>query len=276
MGLIYMRISPNGGKYIGLTKFSEEKRWAQHTQEAYDISNDSYETLLNKAIRKYGEENFSVVILENNIPNEELGEREKYWIKYYKSYYKDNPLNYNMTRGGYGIKKHIIPVDELLALWEEPIPTREIANLFHCSRNTIKDIFHKNGYKKEDIILRGKKLAELNRKRKYENFEQQILQLWEEGYTITKIAEYFNTTNRRSISRILYKNNITSQEIKNRRIEILHSSTRKTILQYDLNNNFIKEWKSCYEVQNFLNIYGLYRKIKNPEFILGGFLWKIK
>ena len=34
-----------------------------------------YDSILNKAIRKYGSNNFSVIILEDNIPNDLLGER---------------------------------------------------------------------------------------------------------------------------------------------------------------------------------------------------------
>ena len=34
MGLIYMRTSPSGGRYIGQTIFTEEKRWEDHVREA--------------------------------------------------------------------------------------------------------------------------------------------------------------------------------------------------------------------------------------------------
>ena len=38
MGLIYMRISPSGGKYIGKSTKPEPYRWADHVREAYDIN----------------------------------------------------------------------------------------------------------------------------------------------------------------------------------------------------------------------------------------------
>ena len=100
MGLIYMRISPSGGKYIGQTIQSEEKRWYDHCKNAHDINREDYNTLLNKAIRKYGDNNFSVTILEDNIPEAQLNEREQYWINQYKTYYMDNNHGYNMTLGG--------------------------------------------------------------------------------------------------------------------------------------------------------------------------------
>jgi len=103
MGCIYMRISPSGGKYIGQTKYTEEERWKDHCQEAFQSNRKTYNTILSHAIRKYGADNFKVIILEDNLSNEDLNEREIYWIDYYKTYYKDNDYGYNMTRGGQGI-----------------------------------------------------------------------------------------------------------------------------------------------------------------------------
>lgn len=68
MGLIYMRISPSGGKYIGQTILQEEKRWEGHYQESCYPKRTEYNSILNKAIRKYGKDNFEVRILEDNIP----------------------------------------------------------------------------------------------------------------------------------------------------------------------------------------------------------------
>ena len=105
MGLIYMRISPSGGKYIGQTVLQEKERWHDHCLESSNENGKYYNTILNKAIRKYGKENFQVQILEDNIPNEELNEREIYWIDFYKTFYKENFHGYNMTRGEKGTVK---------------------------------------------------------------------------------------------------------------------------------------------------------------------------
>lgn len=100
MGLIYMKISPSGGKYIGQTIQTESKRWIQHVHEASDLSNRNANTILNNAIRKYGANNFQTIILEDNLSQDQLNEREQYWIKYYNTFYLDNSSGYNMTRGG--------------------------------------------------------------------------------------------------------------------------------------------------------------------------------
>lgn len=47
MGLIYMRISPINGKYIGQTVRDESTRWAEHCKEAYNINSKSYNSILN-------------------------------------------------------------------------------------------------------------------------------------------------------------------------------------------------------------------------------------
>ena len=100
MGLIYMRTSPSGGRYIGQTIFTEEKRWEDHVREANCKNHENL--ILNRAILKYGPENFIPTILEDNICDEDLNSREIYWIDYYKTYYLDGHHGYNMTRGGSG------------------------------------------------------------------------------------------------------------------------------------------------------------------------------
>jgi group I intron endonuclease len=52
--------------------------------------------LLNRALKKYGRENFSVEVIEHAEDINELNEKEKYWI----AKYKDN--SYNIAEGGTG------------------------------------------------------------------------------------------------------------------------------------------------------------------------------
>lgn len=63
-----------------------------------------------RAIQKYGWDNFSHEIIEDNIPIEQLDEREAYWIKYYHTYIHDPECcGYNMTAGGSGIRSYQFP-----------------------------------------------------------------------------------------------------------------------------------------------------------------------
>lgn len=63
--------------------------------------------LIGNALKKYGFNNFDIIVLEKDIPIESLNDRESYWIKYYNScVYFENGWGYNMTEGGEGTKGH--------------------------------------------------------------------------------------------------------------------------------------------------------------------------
>lgn len=89
-----MHTSPSGKSYIGKTKFSLEKRWKDHQA----MAKFGKSCLIHKAIRKYGAENFVSQVLEENVPEDLVNEKERYWIKFYNTYAK----GYNMTEGGEG------------------------------------------------------------------------------------------------------------------------------------------------------------------------------
>lgn len=83
----------NNQVYIGKTTTTMEKRRRQHLSQLNDGS------AIHKAILAHGVEHFTWEIVESGIETqEELGEREKYWINYFDSYYN----GYNMTKGGEG------------------------------------------------------------------------------------------------------------------------------------------------------------------------------
>ena len=84
----------NGKSYIGLSK-NIEHRWRQHELKSFNPDDREYEKSLYRALRKYGLENFNWEILEE-CPEEQLADREIYWIGYYNSYAE----GYNETPGG--------------------------------------------------------------------------------------------------------------------------------------------------------------------------------
>lgn len=169
MGLIYMRISPSGGKYIGKTTSNENDRWRDHVKESKDIRDDNYHSILNRAIRKYGEENFTVKILEDNIPEEFLNDREIYWIDYYKTYYLDNQHGYNMTYGGDGRRKY--NYKDFLNLWYAGNTLTEISNLYRIDIGTISKYLKDSGITSEEIQKRGSNVACEKRSLKVKQFD---------------------------------------------------------------------------------------------------------
>lgn len=79
--------------YIGQTRLDVKERWKRHLYDAKREKNNKFYN----AINKYGEENFEIEIIEDNINNEEhLSQREIYWISFYDSYKR----GYNSTSGG--------------------------------------------------------------------------------------------------------------------------------------------------------------------------------
>lgn len=95
MGYIYrIRNLINNKIYIGQTSLYYPKtRWSAHKLEA---RNDNQRPLY-RAIRKYGESNFSFKLLLKNIPNEQLNFYETLWIEKLKAL---SPNGYNLNIGG--------------------------------------------------------------------------------------------------------------------------------------------------------------------------------
>ena len=61
IGVIYKYTSPSGKIYIGQT-INPKERYRKHISEAYNAKHSGYNTLLSKAIRKYGIEQFKQYI----------------------------------------------------------------------------------------------------------------------------------------------------------------------------------------------------------------------
>lgn len=276
MGLIYMRTSPSGGKYIGKTVQSENKRWNCHICEAYNTKSKDYNTLLNKAIRKYGAENFTVQILEDNIPNDILGEREKYWIDYYKTYYLHNNHGYNMTLGGDGVIKHNI--NDFLTYWEQGYGITEIGRILDIRPQTIADYFHEYGISYEEI----EKRALLSQRKTNFTFDlQELYQLWQAGKNLSEIKKIFGLHEDGFSIRNALRDffGVTDEEIKQRGIQTRKINYRtKPIIQYDLNSNVICEWQSAAEAGRQLGVtpQAIYFNLNNKTNTCHGFIFKYK
>ena len=96
-GIIYKYTNKihKGWSYIGQTMFNRKHR------EGSKCKNYNKCIIFKNAIQKYGIENFDYEILEDNIPESLLDEREQYWNAYFHTYVGD-PFckGYNMTLGG--------------------------------------------------------------------------------------------------------------------------------------------------------------------------------
>ena len=91
--IIYKITNKTNGKiYIGQTTSTLKKRWSQHKSDKKGCCR-----LLFAALNKYGENNFSVEILDYAENIEELNDKEEYYIEYLNTL---TPNGYNLLTGG--------------------------------------------------------------------------------------------------------------------------------------------------------------------------------
>ena len=77
----------NNKCYIGQTIKSAEDRWKEDQSHAFGTHINDINKTLYQAIRKYGLENFTFEVLQDNIETfEQLDKAEIYWIDYYNSF----------------------------------------------------------------------------------------------------------------------------------------------------------------------------------------------
>lgn len=134
---IYLITNLITNKYYVGQSIDVETRWKQHLTTS---KNPKENALLYQAIRQYGKENFSCILLEE-CPKEKLDEREIYWINYYDSFNN----GYNMTHGGQGSYGWKYNPEEIQRLWDQGYSIKEIMATLGCSQQLISDRL--KGYK---------------------------------------------------------------------------------------------------------------------------------
>lgn len=142
MGYIYkIENKINHKIYIGQTVKYYEERFKQH-KENYKREYFS-QIVLYKAFKKYGIENFDFSAIEE-IDNNKLDEREKYWISFYDSYYN----GYNSTLGGRLVELYDWDIDAIIEEYMNLKSARKVAEKLHCDHSTIDRILNENKIKR--------------------------------------------------------------------------------------------------------------------------------
>ena len=127
----YKKKSSNKIVYVGQTN-NLEYRHKQHIKyDPYNPNNHEYNYPLSRGIRKYGEDEYELIILEDDLLQSQLNEREIYWIKFYDTYFN----GYNQSTGGSNPVKPIFN-DKLIDLTIEMLKDYE---------NSYQDICDKTG-----------------------------------------------------------------------------------------------------------------------------------
>ena len=120
----------NGKMYVGQTQRTFGIRTKQHLNRS--------DTYFDKALAKYGLNNFSYEIIDRGSTLEELNEKERYWIAEYDCLW---PNGYNLTVGGDGVKgyRHTDEYKRKMSDAKKGKVTGE-KNPFYGKKHTIKSI----------------------------------------------------------------------------------------------------------------------------------------
>jgi group I intron endonuclease len=250
---------------------------------------------IQRAIKKYGKENFVKEILEECIDENHLNEREIYWIEYFNS--RNRNIGYNISEGGKeGDRKigHDIFKSGIYNYWVKKYG-EDIANQKRNDQiNKLKLHIKNNGSvltKKGRYVIWVEKYGEevaadklLNWKLKISEYQQYKLENgWKHSdETKQKISDS-------SIGKKLSEE--TKQKMRkpkpkgfSEKISQIKkgvklnkpSHKRKPVDQYDLFDNYIKTWSSISEVIKNLGILNVSNVCKGKALTAGGYKWKYK
>lgn len=294
IGLIYKYTNKiNQKSYIGQTIQSLSKR---HSRHLYDSKTD--DLYFHRALQKYGVENFSLEVIEKDVPADLLNDREKYWIKYYNTFYL-NDEGYNMTEGGqWGnaprklSDKSILEIKELLL--ESQYTLKDIAIEYDVSLSCISDIntgrtwFDNNlvyplniKSKKnttlslgqfENIInlLKNTTLTYLEISQQLSLYEYTIGSINRGEHSMCKLSNY-NFPIRKPTQNHTYQNKISQEQVKEVIYDLIFSNlTNKQIgAKYNIHYNTISDISSGKSWKDITNKFILpikKNKLKNKEF----------
>ena len=139
--LLYIHISPNNKKYIGITtKSNVKERW----RNGNGYKHNEYFT---KAIKKYGWKNFKHIVLFSDLTENEAKQKEIELIEKYKT--TNKKYGYNMSLGGEGANgfKHTKEqIQKQKNNRKKPLYTEEYRKKVS---KIYKDVWQREGYREK-------------------------------------------------------------------------------------------------------------------------------
>lgn len=119
MGQVYKITNKiNNKSYIGYTTKTAQERYKQHIALAHSPNCKDSNTVFYKAIRKYGDHQWTLSVLYESDNIQKLKNKEQEYIKQYNTFaFQENTNGYNSTLGGDGVhgiqEKSVVVVDPL-------------------------------------------------------------------------------------------------------------------------------------------------------------------
>ena len=209
---------------------------------------------LQRAIHKYGKENFIKEILEECKNEDHMNEREIYWISFYKS--QDRKFGYNISEGGKEGDRKI----------GQDIARGGIYNYWLAK------------YGKEEADRRH-----LEWRLKISQYQQYKLENgW--GHTDESKEKISSAGKGRKLSEEV-KNKLRkpkpegfSEKLSKAKkgVSLGPSKKRLQVEQFDLNGNFIYTWDSISNAEKQLKIFNITAVCKGNQETAGGYKWEYK
>ena len=226
---VYMHVFPNNKKYIGITQQSLSRRW----QNGLGYQSN---TLMYKAIKKYGWENIQHISLATGLTLDEANEQERLLIEQYRT--TDSKFGYNIRDGGLvaaGWHHSQESIDKMRKTQIERarnFPPPDTTGC-HFPRLTIYQ-YTLSG----NLVATYKGLYEASSKT---------------GVPIATISCLINNTQKRTGDYTFSKCELTPEEVK---LKVRHKPSRqlRPVYQYDKTGNLLNVYNSLNEAASNLNI----------------------
>ena len=223
----------NQMKYVGQTIRTLKQRKSSHLSSSKKGS--TY--YLHRAIRKYGAENFKWEVIYNASSEEELNEKETYFIKEYNTNSQDG---YNLTEGGRGIRgwKHS-------ELTKEKIKQCAIKN--NSAQYLKKFVQSEEGRKKISLMQLGKTYEMKFGKEKAKQMIKDKQRLYNDKYGLQKSSEIREKISKNSKSGLqvvrtkMSESHKKNLDINGKRIDITDQGREK------MKNHMIGSKNPCYK-----------------------------
>lgn len=241
---IYMYTNKtNRKRYIGQAK-DFNRRHREHCLKCYN------KTPIDKAFNKYGEKNFEIKILaENILTQEKLNEYEKFFIKRYNTLCKNNE-GYNVAEGGYG-NPYIGKTEEELNKIKQKMKDN------HADINGSNNPMYGKKHSKES----KRKMSEKATGRKCSDETRQIMSKSQKGEKNNFYGKHHSEDTKQKLSE--------ANKGKN-------SPQSKKIAQYDKQINLIKIYDSIRQAERETGVdhSSISRCCKGKLKSIGGYIWK--
>lgn len=222
----------NGRIYIGQAQ-NINRRIYEHK-----IGKGINEQCVDKAIQKYGVDNFQFDVIEE-CTAELLNEREVYWINYYNSFFD----GYNLTLGGQGVanREDKLTITDVEAIYQllidNELTQNEIAEKFKVSYQTISDI-----NRGKTRILPGYQFPLRNKKEKINIPYIKKVYYCSCGAIISKDAKHCLECARKLQQKSERPEPITLAK------EIIKDGFSATGRKYGVSDNAIRKWCKAYHI----------------------------